>query len=277
VLCAHTDSARAGGLEGRALRRLYSRSLDLAQRAAIALAALALLSLLGFPLPGPLAFLAGLAGGLAGCWLFLAETWNQLRYPDRYSPGANDNASGVGVLLAVAERWAGTQLQRAGEFEPGSFNLEFLFTTAEESGLHGARAYAASQAEPAGNEEKWVISLDMVGAGQRLRYVEKDGTLFPRYPSARLNGLIRQVELEARPIWYIEKSGDFLPCLQHGIPAAALQMTGSPEAELAYHSRLDTTEGLETPALEKAAVAVWKLIQRLEAETNSKPSSEAAL
>ena len=260
VLCAHTDSARAGGIHSPFWRRLYTRSLDLAQRAAVGLAAVGLLDLIGLPIPQILEAAAALAGLLAGGWLTAAETWNQLGGREDYSPGANDNASGVGVLLALAEAWAGFIQGPA----PHDLALEFLFTTAEETGLHGAEARAAAmQAQPGEGSGLLVLCLDMVGAGNELRYAARDGTIIQRQTSKRLNDLVLKADPGARPLWYIEKSGDFLPFLRHGIPATGLQMTGAPEQELVYHSRLDRVEHLEQAALEHTARTVWEIIRHL--------------
>lgn len=257
VLCAHLDSARAGGIRSPFWRRLFVRSLDLAQRAAFGLAAVGLLGLLGLPIPRFLWAAAALAGLLAGGWLATAEVWNQLDAGEAFSPGANDNASGVGVLLALAEAWAGPAR------EPSQLALEFLFTTAEETGLHGAEAQAAIE-QPGARGEKLVLSLDMVGAGNELRYADRDGTLVQRKPSGRLNELIRQADPAARPLWYIEKSGDYLPFLKRGLPATGIQITGSAAQELAYHSPFDRAELLEPAALERTARTVWEVIRLLQ-------------
>ena len=59
--------------------------------------------------------------------------------PDRICNGANDNASGVAALLAVAERVARLGLDR---------DVWFVATSAEEWGLLGAKAFAASPPVP---------------------------------------------------------------------------------------------------------------------------------
>jgi hypothetical protein len=70
------------------------------------------------------------------------------------SPGANDNAAAVGILLA--------QLARVRAGPPPPLRVRFLFTAAEELGYLGARAYAREvpTAELAG-----VVSLELCGVG----------------------------------------------------------------------------------------------------------------
>jgi len=76
-------------------------------------------------------------------------------------PGANDNASGVAVMLGVAEALA------AGSISPRRSVL-FLALGSEEQGLKGSEAYLS---RPVFAREKTVlfINMDMVGAGDKLR------------------------------------------------------------------------------------------------------------
>ena len=69
--------------------------------------------------------------------------------PEGFYPGADDNASGVAVLLE-ALRLLADQPRRA--------ELRFLFSDAEELGMLGAKAYLARWGRPA-----LVINLDSVG------------------------------------------------------------------------------------------------------------------
>ncbi len=257
LLAAHLDSAPARRLGGVWLR-LYSRSLDLAQRAAVAAAAGGALRLLGLALPDLLVWALALAGLAAGGWLAFAELWNQLERRPAFSPGANDNASGVGLLLALAEQAAAQP--------PEGLRLGFLITSAEETGLHGARALA--QDLPAGLRDSGcrVLALDMVGSGDTLRYVTRDGV----WPALRLseimNGWVAQGVSGSRPLWYIEKSGDHAPFAAQGLEAAALQVTGSPAAELRYHTRRDTPDSLEPGALALAAAGVLAVVAGLQGQ-----------
>ena len=73
------------------------------------------------------------------------------------SPGANDNAAAVGILLSLIERLA------AGP--PSKLRLRFLFTAAEERGYLGARHYAHDIriGQLAG-----VLSLELCGIGDSV-------------------------------------------------------------------------------------------------------------
>lgn len=248
VLCAHLDSAPASAFHARPLVWLHQNLMFAALRVAWALAAVAALSLLGVGVP---ALLVDLAGGLAlavgGLWAML-EAAAQLLRGGRYSPGAHDNASGVGVLLAAAERLA------AGP--PARLRVGFLFTGAEETGLHGAEAIAPAWA----GRRLAVLNVDMVGAGGALRYITSDGAVRARATDRRLNALIAAACPEARGLVYTLRSGDYLPFLRQGVPAGSLQTSGSAEAELAYHTVYDTVDVVEVTALGRSTQAVLDIV-----------------
>jgi hypothetical protein len=86
-------------------------------------------------------------------------------------PGADDNASGVAVALAVARALA-TDAGRAAA--PG--RVVFVFTGAEEVGLLGALAYVAAPAVPLA-DTALAINLDMVGRTLFESAIDRDAAL----------------------------------------------------------------------------------------------------
>lgn len=79
------------------------------------------------------------------------------------TPGANDNASGVSVLLETAKAFQNEKLQRS---------MALIFSTGEEGGGFGVQEYLRTYPDEA-KKFKAVINLDMVGEGSKLRLVEK--------------------------------------------------------------------------------------------------------
>jgi hypothetical protein len=254
LLVAHVDSAPASAFTQPALLWLHQNLMFVALRVAWAVAAVAALQLTGLSVPAFATWLASGAGALIGGVWVLLETLSQWGRGARWSPGAHDNASGVGVLLALAEHFAAQP--------PARQRVGFLFTGAEETGLHGAEAFDA-QPELAGQRVA-VLNLDMVGAGSDLRYVTQDGALRPRLTSARLNALIQQADPDAQPISYALRSGDYLPFLRRGLPVGSLQTSGARSAELAYHTVNDSIENIELEALGRTAQAVVKVVELAE-------------
>lgn len=251
ILCAHVDSARATVFRPAALRWLQYYTVFIALRVAFASAALAALHLIGFTLPTLFVMVLRWAGLALGGWWLFTEIANQLAHGHRYVPGAHDNASGVGVVLALAEALVAQP--------PAGVRVGFLFTGAEETGLHGAESFADSLPPSA---DLAVLNFDMVGAGNQLRFVTGDGTLIPRRTDAALNALIEQASPKARGLWYTLRGGDYLPFLRRGARATSLQTSGSLRAELAYHTPLDDVSVLEPGALEMTAQVVLRVIEQ---------------
>jgi len=84
------------------------------------------------------------------------------------SVGANDNASGVSVLLALAERLARPPWsnQMASIFP---FSLRFIAFGSEETGLDGSLYYVDRLTDEELDDIRVMINLDSVGSGTSLR------------------------------------------------------------------------------------------------------------
>jgi Zn-dependent M28 family amino/carboxypeptidase len=97
------------------------------------------------------------------------------------SPGANDNATGVAVVLAVARAMSAQPCRDA--------NVAFVFFDQEEIGLVGSAAYAASL-RAAGTDVIAAHTIDQAGwdADDDLRFeLERPGTgLLAKYQAAAL-------------------------------------------------------------------------------------------
>ena len=74
--------------------------------------------------------------------------------------GANDNASGIGVMVSVAGDSAG---------RPFPFTLRFMAFGSEETGLNGSRHYVDGLSGEELNEIEAMVNLDVVGSGEALR------------------------------------------------------------------------------------------------------------
>ena len=76
------------------------------------------------------------------------------------SIGASDNSSGVGALLAIAERVADRSFP---------YTLRFIAFGSEETGLHGSEHYVNSLTAQELEEIYLMVNLDSVGSGSHLR------------------------------------------------------------------------------------------------------------
>jgi hypothetical protein len=138
------------------------------------------------------------------------------------SPGANDNAAAVGILLTLLERLAVSV--------PPGLRVRLLFTAAEERGYLGARKYArgANLAELAG-----VLSLELCGIGDTLAVWDAvDRTPFLGRVRAAFDGIgLRRDEsyhIAGRIPLFGSDHRAFAPA---GVPAYALTVVPAAQAE----------------------------------------------
>ena len=83
------------------------------------------------------------------------------------SVGANDNASGMGVLLALAERLARPPWSNQG-VSVFPFTVRFIAFGSEEIGLHGSWHYVGQLTDAELDDIRVMINLDSVGSGTTL-------------------------------------------------------------------------------------------------------------
>jgi hypothetical protein len=106
-------------------------------------------------------FAAAVRGGLLACLGLLAE--REIRGAD--VPGANDNASGCGVVVALASRLAAEPLE--------STRVVVLITGCEEAGTLGARAFRDSR-----DTGGWLfLNFDNVGGPGSVRFLRREGVI----------------------------------------------------------------------------------------------------
>jgi len=74
---------------------------------------------------------------------------------DAYFPGANDNASGVSMLLNLARYY---------KVHPAKYSVVFLFFSGEEAGLLGSKYYSENPLFPL-STIKFLTNLDLLGTG----------------------------------------------------------------------------------------------------------------
>ncbi|GAC1689766.1 MAG: hypothetical protein NVS9B9_11840 [Ktedonobacteraceae bacterium] len=170
VLLTHYDSVRVRNFmkpnEGKSPRRLVMRLLGLSYLAAIGSSAL------GFVARRRknkmLARTTQTISGAAGAAMLTLTTpllmGQMIRGID--GEGANDNASGVAVLLSLAEQMVQTPLEHT--------EIWFVATGGEEIGLVGARALANKHGKAL--KDAYFFAVDTVGTG-RIHYTVQENFL----------------------------------------------------------------------------------------------------
>jgi hypothetical protein len=194
-------------------------------------------------------------------------------------PGVNDNGSGSGTILEIAEEMA----ER--DTEPRN-TIRFMWYGAEEFGLLGSAAYVAElKQNPAEFKRiKAMLNFDMVASPNFVRFVyDGDNSAFPPSPGQVAAGPPGSGEIEAIFASHFSRQGlasaptpfngrsDYGPFIAEGIPAGGLftGAEGTKTAEQAaiyggqanvaydkcYHLRCDTIENINYTALDQMSDA----------------------
>lgn len=177
-----------------------------------------------------------------------------------FSPGANDNASGVAVCLEIAKHLKNYPLKHT--------SIHFAFTGCEEVGAHGIKTFLNQYTDVIDNKTVFII-LDEVGLGS-IRYLTRDGLVFqhPTHPQAL--ALAHQTASTLKTLNIHEGPGlaytDALVATKRGLSAltiCTLPETGSQESSH-WHQMSDTIEHVDPTSLENVFQFTWALIQKID-------------
>ncbi len=225
------------------------------------LAPLAVYGLAGAPLLYALAVFTGWQG-LA--WLALVPAllhflvWFTGMTADlgAYSPGANDNASSVGLLLALAERLRQAPLEQT--------EVWLAFTGCGASGCEGMQTLLAEF----GPELKEALFLDFerVGIGDRLVYTQNKGVRRIKPLSAELEKLIRETGqltgTQPVQVCWAEALGQGQLLSVGGLACVGIRSLRQGSDVAPEGGRLtDTANRLQESALERAQDFAWAVLQ----------------
>jgi hypothetical protein len=172
------------------------------------------------------------------------------------SPGAVDNASGVGLVLHLAD-WLAARPDLARRLR-----WTILLTTAEELALMGSAAFARRHLRElrrqAAHGGLYILNIDGIGV---------DGTLYldtrEQTQTSRLTRWIEQAaQGQAIDLWRFNLVGvlfDHMPFARRGLDAATLTAIGP--ATWTVHTPRDTVEQLDVRGFEQAARVAMKVIE----------------
>lgn len=149
-----------------------------------------------------------------------------------FFPGANDNASGVSMLLNLARHFKSLEY-------PPKYSMIFIAFAGEEAGLKGSKHYTEHPVQPL-NRIRFLINLDLLGTGEEGVMVV-NATEFPSEfrmldSLNRGNQLLTEIRQRGKAAnsdhyWFSEK----------GVPAFFLYTLGGITA---YHDVYDRAETL---------------------------------
>lgn len=149
---------------------------------------------------------------------------------DIYFPGANDNASGVALLLELAKYYAAN---------PAKYSMVFLAFGAEEIGLKGSQHFVADPMLPL-SKIRFLLNLDLMGNGEdgiTVVNATAHPDIFRRLTDWNDTNKIFK-ELRQRDN---APNSDHYPFTQEGVPAFFIYTLGGGQA---YHDIYDVPSTL---------------------------------
>ncbi len=177
-----------------------------------------------------------------------------------FSPGANDNASGVGVILALAERLMADP--------PAHTEVWLAFTGCEETAAYGMAAFLEAHAAELGAEAVYII-LDQVGLG-RVSYLTSDGLIVRRKTHPLALELARRASAAQPELGVQEHAGiaytDAAVATKRGLIALTIDALPPPGAQEAmhWHQMSDTLDHVAPQTLAAACAFTWQVLQEIE-------------
>ena len=193
----------------------------------------------------------GIVGITIFCLLLL-----QINLTENHSPGAFDNASGVGVMLEVARVVMGRGEKKS---------ITFLATGAEEYGMCGALRYIQAHADTYNRENTYVINLDGLGVGNGVNLITRYG--IPPTRTTRTLGNLFRTSSESLGIRVSERylpigvGLDSIPIASRGFETVTLTARGVGSVALKIHSKQDQIELLNAESLQEVGELIIDVIE----------------
>lgn len=171
---------------------------------------------------------------------------------NKVHPGADDNASGMAVVMELVEFFAKSK-------SLSKVNLIFAIWSGEEVGLLGSRYYFSQ------NKKRMAahINMDMVGRLKDKVYIQgvgsHDGWNYHLQKTSQLTPTL-SYELQSEAL----QSTDSLVSYEMGLPVLNF-FTGS---HLQYHTPVDRPESINYEGLQQIAVFIKNLIESIDKENH---------
>ncbi|HEX3732786.1 MAG TPA: M28 family peptidase [Mycobacteriales bacterium] len=157
------------------------------------------------------------------------------------TPGGNDNASGVAVLLALLQTW------------PADRPARFIFFDGEEAGLLGSHAYVEDLAAQGRlGEISFVVCPDSVGLGELHLYIADRFGPFPDDILARARRAFGEHDWSIPERAARSGGSDFRPFHELGVPCLFL----SDFPNHVRHTAIDTADLINAGTLARLAAVL---------------------
>lgn len=174
-----------------------------------------------------------------------------------YTPGANDNASGVVTMLALMDKMSEPESRTSG--------VMFVATGAEEVGTVGMIEFLKAHGERV--KDAMIVNLDNLGTGH-LCYIDREGMLLGHRADPVLLWLAGKVAGRKHfPIWrsgYRLLSTDASPALARRYRAMSVMAFDDEGLLPNWHWETDTVDKVDMENLEIARGFLWNLARKID-------------
>ncbi len=194
--------------------------------------------------------MAGQSVVLSAHYDHLGHGWPGVRdaFKNQIHPGADDNGSGVSVLLEMAHSLAKTAPPRT---------IVLLAPTAEESGLLGARHYVKAAKNYPADKIFANVNLDTVGrAGEKIMVFSTDSAR--EWPFIFM-GTTATLGIKTDLVKQAVNASDHTAFLEVNVPA--IHIFGAPSGD--YHRPSDTVEKIKLESLMRVAALSKEVVEYL--------------
>jgi hypothetical protein len=177
-----------------------------------------------------------------------------------FSPGANDNASGVGVVLGLAARLAKEPLAHT--------EVWLAFTGCEEVAAYGVAAFLDAHAPELGDDAVYLIQ-DQVGLGQ-IMVLTADGLIVKRKTHPQALELARKAAAALPGLTVHEHVGiaytDAAVATKRGLVALTIDALPPPDADdwMHWHQMSDTLDHIDPQALAETHAFTWQILHEID-------------
>jgi len=201
-------------------------------------------------IPGTNPKYAGQSVILSAHYDHLGHGWPGVRdaFKNQIHPGADDNASGVAVMLEMAQSLAKSAPERT---------IVFLAATAEESGLLGARHYVKTAKDYPADKMFANVNLDTVGrAADKIMIF---GSSSAREWPFIFMGTTATTGIKTDLVKQSVNASDHTAFLEANVPA--IHIFGAPNGD--YHRPSDTAEKIDPSSLMRVAALTKEVVEYL--------------
>jgi len=174
------------------------------------------------------------------------------------SPGATDNASAVGIQIAI--------IRNLLDYPPQNTDVYFLATSAEEIGLFGAMAFIKAHEKDFSKDFTYFLNYDGIGGKDKIVLITRYG-IPPKNTSKEINDLLLEIAQEkglqvGTQYLPVGATADHIPILKRGFKTTWLD--GDRKVSIKVHTPQDNIDLITKEILRSAIILGFEFIQKID-------------